>query len=57
MLLEERLDLGGQGAHLVVDGHQRLLRGPRGPRQLEEGWDDRDHEGEERQTGNQRCCL
>ncbi len=57
MLLEQRLHLGGQGLQLVIDGHQRLLRRPRGPGDLEQGRDERDHQGEKGQAGNQSRYL
>src|SRR5215471_13945588 len=37
VLLEERLDLGGEGLQFVVDRDQRLLRRARRPGHLEEG--------------------
>ena len=53
VLLEQRLDLGGQGPHLALDGRQGLLRRARGPGQLEQGRDGRDHEREEREARDQ----
>jgi hypothetical protein len=55
--LEERLDLGGQGLELVVDGDQRLLGRASRPGHLEQGRNDRDDEREKGQAGNQRRYL
>ena len=57
MLLEQGLDLSGQGLQLVVDGGQRLLRRARRPGHLQEGRNERDHQGDKGQAGNQSGYL